>query len=343
MSFERNSEIDAIELFQQIWRQKFFIIAISAAVSMAAAAYAFLSMPIYEARATVLPPQISDIAALNEARSAAKLNVYKPGDIYNIYKSYLQSEKVKREIFESLYLPSMDGTKGERGGERLWNHFRKLVSVQSPDQKNRPELFEITFQHEEPSTAADWLAQYLASASENTRTELQKDLQAEISIRVKSLEQEIALLKSVTQKEREDRIVRLREALTVAESLGIDAPQRASGKDSSGELVDIFTDGAMAYLRGAKSIRAELVVLESRKDDAPFVTGLRDLERQLVLLKEVKVSPDQVVVYSPDANVEVPENPVKPRRLLIVSLGLVLGAMVGVFLALIRILVMRNR
>ncbi|RFQ16273.1 chain-length determining protein, partial [Pseudomonas sp. ATCC 13867] len=119
-------------------------------------------------------------------------------------------------------------------------------------------------------------------------------------------------------------------------------PQVTAGKTSSdGDLAE-FMDGNLMYMRGAKAIGAELTVLEQRKNDDPFIPELRGLENQMAFLRGVDVNPDNVSVYTLDSSAEVPQTPIKPKKALIVALGLVLGGMLGVFVAFIRTILLRR-
>ncbi|MBU1444622.1 MAG: chain-length determining protein, partial [Gammaproteobacteria bacterium] len=64
---------------------------------------------------------------------------------------------------------------------------------------------------------------------------------------------------------------------------------------------------------------------------------------QLSFLKTVEVRPENVSVFTLDSVAEVPETPIKPKKSLIVALGIVLGGMLGVFVALIKVLIRRGR
>lgn len=165
----------------------------------------------------------------------------------------------------------------------------------------------------------------------------------EINTRVRSTQSQIAVLRESARKLREDRIARLSEALKVADKVGLQAPQvKASRTSSDGEL-EQFVDGNLMYMRGAKAIRAELDVLQNRKNDDPFIAGLRELENQLDFLAKVSVSPDGVAVFTLDSAAEAAETPIKPKKVVILSLGLVLGGMLGVFIALIRGMLAKRR
>ena len=48
-------EIDLVELFRALWRQKLLIIGVTLIVAVIAAAYAFLATPYYETRTYLRP------------------------------------------------------------------------------------------------------------------------------------------------------------------------------------------------------------------------------------------------------------------------------------------------
>ncbi|MCY1438802.1 G-rich domain on putative tyrosine kinase [compost metagenome] len=97
------------------------------------------------------------------------------------------------------------------------------------------------------------------------------------------------------------------------------------------------------YMRGAKAIRAELQVLQARQSDDPFILELRKLQDRLAFLKGIDVKPDNVAVFTLDSAAEVPETPIKPKKVLIIALGVVLGGMLGVFIALVRYMMRKGQ
>ena len=301
-----------------------------------AAAFAFLTAPTYESRAGVLPPRLSDIAGYNLGRSEAKLERVKVDDVYRVFKRNLFSDALKRELFLKAYLPSLDEDAASGAQDRLWRRFNEQLSIRVPDAKSNPDFFTITLQHEDPQIAAEWANRYVDMAAKKTEADMQSNLLAEIGTKAQAIERQIEVLRAKAESRRLDRVVRLREALQVAEAVGADAPQVITGKTSSdGELAE-FMDGSLMYMRGAKAVRAELAVLEKREDDAPFIPELRGLESQLEFLRKIDIDPDNVQVFTLDSAAEEPQTPIKPKKALILVLGLVLGGMHGVFVVLIR-------
>ncbi len=332
-----SDEIDLLELFQNLWQQKGLILIFTVLALTSAAAFAFLSPPEYEAKAGVLPPQLSDIAGYNLGRGEVKLSQFSVSDVYAVFKSHLLSESLKRSFFRDVYIPSLAEDKRSGAQDKLWMEFNdKVLTVKASDVKNRSGFYEVIILNESSELAAKWANRYVAMAAERTERGMQENVLTEIAARVKVLEGQIDALRTTAKKRREDRIVRLREALVVGEAVGMDAPQVVAGKISSDGDLAQFIDGNLMYMRGAKAIRAELSVLEKRENDDPFISELRGLENQLSFLSLLRIDPENTSVVTLDGSAEVPETPVKPRKVIILASSIIVGGMLGVFIALIR-------
>ncbi len=331
-----SDEIDLFELAQNLWKQKLLIIGVTLMVTALAAAYAFLSAPVYESKSSILPPRLADIAGYNLGRSEVELPEFTIKKVYSIFSLNIRSEGLRREFFENVYLPTEADSRGVKVKDALWDRFKKELIVTNPDLKVTPDRFEVTVQSVDANRAAEWANMYVERVANKTRQDMADTVSTEISTQVRSKQSRIAVLRESAKKLREDRIARLSEALKVADKVGLQAPQvKASRTSSDGEL-EQFVDGNLMYMRGAKAIRAELDVLQNRKDDDPFIVGLRELENQLDFLAKVSVSPDNVKVFTLDSAAQVAETPIKPKKVLIIALGIMLGGMLGVLIALIR-------
>jgi len=88
-------------------------------------------------------------------------------------------------------------------------------------------------------------------------------------------------------------------------------------------------------LKALKSNK-EVGVLQQRTNDDPFISGLRDLQEELTRLQSVKIDESGLHAATIDRKAYAPEHRIKPKRKLIVVLGMVLGFMLGIFLAFFR-------
>ena len=73
--------------------------------------------------------------------------------------------------------------------------------------------------------------------------------------------------------------------------------------------------------------------LKARSNDDAFISPLRDKEYELAWLESISINPLTVTTARVDQAAYPPKRPIKPRRKLIVVLGLMLGLMLGVFVA----------
>jgi len=78
----------------------------------------------------------------------------------------------------------------------------------------------------------------------------------------------------------------------------------------------------------------EVEQLKSRKSDDPFIDDLRDKESELAYLELISIDPKTVKTALIDQAAFPSKQRIKPRRKLIVGIGLVLGLMLGIFGAL---------
>ena len=338
-----SDEIDLFELVQNLWKQKLLISLVTLVVTALAAVYAFLSAPVYESKSSILPPRSADVAEYNLGRAEAGLAEFTPASVYSIFTQNLRSQGLRREFFEKIYLPSESENRGAINKDQLWERFNKKVSINNPDIKNIPERFEVVAENVGASLAAEWVSVYSDLAAKKTKEDIADSVAKEINTRVESIQGHIAVLRESARKLREDRIARLKEALIVADKVGLQKPQVKSSRTASDGELEQFVDGNLMYMRGAKAIRAELDVLQNRKNDDPFIGGLRELENQLDFLARVSINPDGVAVFTLDSAAQVPETPIKPKKALILALGLVLGGVLGVFIALIRSMLVKRR
>jgi len=90
-------------------------------------------------------------------------------------------------------------------------------------------------------------------------------------------------------------------------------------------------------------LRAEIKVLGNRKNDAPFIEGLRDLEEGAAALAKIKIDAQAVKPVFIDQQAFVPKYPVKPSKVLILVLFSLFGMMLGVVITFIRCVTLENK
>ncbi|MDD1976837.1 LPS O-antigen chain length determinant protein WzzB [Pseudomonas tussilaginis] len=329
-----DDEIDLFELLGVLWRQKLLIILTAAIVTGGAVAYALLATPIYEAKVVVQPPSQSNISQLNYGRGGdSGLAVLSVKDVYDVYLRNLQSESLKREFFRKVYLPSLPENQRQGSQDELYSRLNSTLTI-AVASKNSPSRYHVMATLPDAEKAAQWVVQYVQMAGDHAKREVIKDVRGDVMVKASNLEQQIAAARESTRKQREDQIVQLTEALKVAESIGLEKPPIISNNLSS-ELTAAM-DGSLTYMRGSKALRAEIDNLRSRSSDDPFIDNLRVRQEVMAFYRTLEIDPGVIEVYRQDGAIELPDKPVKPKRLMIVVLGGLVGLMLGLAMALIR-------
>lgn len=188
------------------------------------------------------------------------------------------------------------------------------------------------------------------------------------------LEDELAAIRLTLATQRENRIKQLDEAIAIAVSLGIKKPSTPSslseGTRVSGSVIktEVNNQNIPLYFMGSDALSAEkqtllqrenddftsgriveieqelkllehnrqIEVLQSRENEDLFLNELADKQKEMTRLKNLKLDMDKLALVSLDQLATQPSRAVKPKKVMIVAVGIVLGGMLGLFAALLR-------
>lgn len=332
-------EVDLSALVHGLWAQKWLIFSVALLVIIGATAYAFLSKPIYEAKLYIMPPTQNGIAELNYGRGKnTELDPYSIKDVYDVFIRNLQGESLRQTFFNEVYLPSLSESQRQGPVDRLYERFSRELVIRVAG-KDTPDRFSITVQGDDAIRTTEWAKAYVQRANDSAENELIKNVTTEAQVRARNLEQRIISMRANAQRVREDRIQQLREALKVAESIGLKTPVVNS---SAAVDITVETGNRMDYQRGSKALTAEVQALESRVSDDAFIEDLRPLQMRYNFYKQLNIDAERINIYRQDGSVEVPESPIKPKRSVIIVLGVLAGLGLGGFIALIRFVFTRG-
>lgn len=325
-----SDEIDLRELALSLWASRLLICAVTLAVALAAAAYAFLSPAIYQSSVQTLPPPASALANYNagsQLQKASPLPALTPQIAYQTFIRHLSSDSIRMKFFDDVYLPANTSDASEAQRDALWRRMTNEIVVTPP--KQGMDVASLTVEGENPTIVADWANQYVQEAITAAREELIGNLTSAVDVAKHVTSEQIKALRTVAATTRKAREARLDDALKIAESIKLEDPPQ------SGNLITSYSNDN-TYLRGARAIRAEIERLRSRDSDDPYIEELPDLLKQEALLSSIDLNPESLAVAAIDRSALVPEDPIKPKKALILALGIVLGGMLGVFAALAR-------
>lgn len=359
---EQRDEVSLFDLWNILAEQRKVIFIVFTACVCVGLAYALLAKPVYKAEAFLLPPSQKDIQALNvgEAGEAGRVRRvvgvvgvdevggvggvdYTPALVYELFVRELKSRSNRRLFFDENNIAvelGFDAQKSNGLDDFFGSEFNDKVKVQVGKGIDK-EFISLTLETYSAENAAKWVNGIISSASQSVSKRLVSDVKFKITLSRAALEDTISGKKTVAEQRRKDRVVKLEEAITIAEKMNND--ERVARSTGRYGTVLASTEDVPLYMMSLDALRAEILVLEKRKDDAPFIKGLRDLQEHLARLEHMmKMDVSNVKPVFIDQVAVAPRSPVKPKKRLIVVLSGVLGLMLGVFGAFIRHVVLRH-
>lgn len=207
------------------------------------------------------------------------------------------------------------------------------------------------------------------------------ELQEADNLKRAELQDELKALRQQLKTHRDNRIAQLNEAIRIAKALDIVKPTTPSalgevGREAQGSIIrtEVNNQQIPLYFMGSEALEAERAALHQRRSDdftepriAQIAKELKLLEsnRQVEILtkrenedlflkdlaiwreeaarlRSLQVDASNLKLVSIDQLAVEPLRPIKPKKALILALGLVLGGMLGLFIALIRNMVRRK-
>lgn len=408
---EIGDEIDLMELFSELWRQRWMVVQVAGGIFLLALLYVFFGPKSYEVDAGVLPPDVSAMAAL----SAPGVEPVSPDSVYNVFVENLISPDVYLQVANQTdgglksYFYDDEGV----SNTDVLKDIKDSISIDLPKEpKNKllvdnAKLTRFSFMAADPKISYAFVNNVVKAADAMTVAKIRNDILAELNRDIGNKQKEFALkdqalneekeseierlleqdrkniseiddqinsLKEKAQADRESRIVRLTESLGIAKKLGIKTPVNPSDYQKTAlqanAKIDVASSEPSGYWLGTKILSAEIAALRSRKDDAAYVSELTDLRKKLKLLatnervnmlksrknnlpfsedlrtlnseiETLKVAVAKIMkakfdVFKYTEKPIIPSRPVKPKKLLVLFLALVLGVIVGIAAALLR-------
>lgn len=252
-----SNEIDLFELIESVWKEKILIVIITAIVTSLAVTYALLATPIYQASTVFYQPSASAIQSYNLGRKEAELTEFTISDIYRVFLTNLNSQQLRNDFLENVYLPSLSTKEQQAPRSALLAGLNNSLSIRQSNPKENKNEYQISVNHKDAQKAAEWANLYLQKAVSLSKKELKKDINSEMNTRKKSIQLKVDNLLTQARAERQDEIVRLKEALSIAKAIGLENPSLPTGKST--EEGANYVDRNLAYMRGSKALESQIL------------------------------------------------------------------------------------
>ncbi|SDH17609.1 LPS O-antigen chain length determinant protein, WzzB/FepE family [Pseudomonas benzenivorans] len=213
-----------------------------------------------------------------------------------------------------------------------------------------------------------------ASYEAGKEAKIAKLLEAD-SLKRAELQDELKALRQQLKTRRDNRIVQLDEAIHIARSLGIGKPTTPSAlgegeRAAQGNMIrtEVNNQQIPLYFMGSEALEAErntllqrrsddftepriaqiakelqlltqnrqIEVLNKRENEDLFLKDLAAWREESARLRNLQFDVAGLKLVTIDQAALEPLKPIRPKKVLILALGLVLGGMLGLFIALLR-------
>jgi chain length determinant protein (polysaccharide antigen chain regulator) len=325
-------EISLFELWRILVRQWKVVGVIAALSVLGAVAYVLLATPIYEAEAIVRPPESKYVEILNIPEISTITNA----DIFAKFIGNLKSSSLRQQFFaENPRFSSLLQQFADKKPQFLRDNLPKIRE----GTKTETGLVFLTLQGHDAKLVADWLNGFILLVEKKTTDDFVAGVEAKITNLKKEIENQLQVLRAIAGQRRLDRVVLLEEQIAIARAAKIFDRQLSGYATVESQGVEVAEDTLQRpmYMRGVKELTAEREALEKRKNDEPFIAGLRDkqelLDQLTASLQQFQAAGAIARAVSVDQPAIEDRRPVKPRRMLVLALGVVLGGCIGVFAA----------
>lgn len=206
-----NDEIDLVELFRALWRQRLLIVGVTFAATLIAAAYAFLATPYYQTKTYLRPVPQSMLDQLNET------GIYKltPEDALSRVASGLSSYDKRLDYFLSNQeMFQAIEPKGDSAEQAFADFNEQAFEMLHPDPKkteNRSAYVGLKLTYPKGMEGSAIVNGFVDYVLELERKEIAEDLESLIANRLASLDMNMEAQRANYSASKEAKIATLLE------------------------------------------------------------------------------------------------------------------------------------
>lgn len=357
-NYSQDTEIDLAELIKVIWAKKLWVIISTLVFTFVAGIYAFTAKERWTSTAEIIQPKLSDLgnyfeirreyARINESEfNYANLANHLFGN-FNL-SAYSLDEREKFVKNSSLYQENTKDLDEKQKQVILSKIVNEDFSIVKPDPKKEPDLIgrKISFSATTAGDAQNTLKQFIDFVNTKVINKDVEDFSIGFQERIKDLEYEKSLIENNLAISKTVQLENLDKAYNIAEKAGIkeyskvldnnDINQALAVSDAKVPLSDSkLSDGSYLFMLGEKYLKAQIDVVNQDKLIYPpryyqISQKLKELSLLFESLKKVNAN-----AFSYLASPDQPITKDKPKRLLIILIGAVLGLIVGTLFILLK-------
>lgn len=336
----RDDEIDLFDLVDDIKNKWIWVVGSTLTFLLLAIFYCAKSEPLYQVDTVLKHVEPKELAQINQPEFAnIPGHTITPSGAFNRIRSLLVSSSVMGSYYQSLLeeadlklhaLIYDESLSEEQNEADFAERFDIEAAVRNGEEEVVVQSLYITFDLEDAELAAEVLNRYIAFVVMEYTKETKETLEYQTELQMSKWNLEIEKLRTLYTINKERRITNLKEAINIASAIGQKKPVY------SAETVNVGTTPPQ-FMLGETTLRTELQDILNRKsiNEDQYISGLSELLYTMNLSERVDIDWSKVKFIEVDKRAIIPRQPIKPRKSLIIALGIVGGIMFGILAALI--------
>ena len=322
-----DDNINIFEFILSLWENKWIILFVTLIFVIGAYYYYFMQPKIYRAEVFIITPINDKITFLKDTEN----HYFRPNKayIFEKFKKNIKSRRMQKKfVLEKNLINVLDPSSTAEEIE-VFESFSSMINIHSGTD------FSVSLLANDPNLAAETLNSFVKFVNfETVKNELNAS-QAKINQRIRELDNLIQTKRKMAKLRREDQISRFKEAIIIAESLGLEERVETTNiiQSTSSDLNPDFV--TPVYFVGTKALAAEISVLKKRISDDPFIVGFRDLQEELAVLKNYNFANIENIGVKMDQLAYKPKSSIGKSRQQIVLIGLFTGIISSIIIVIL--------
>ena len=362
-SQQYNDEIDLADLVRSLWKGKWLVMGTALATVILALVYLITVPKTYTGTLFIAPISIVDANKYLILNETELLNV-EINQLESLFIENLQAfDGLKKFAEEKKYIKRLENESNLEFTERKERVVREsfILSKQANKKGDIEPKWTMELTTHQPELAIEVLSNALSFSNDNVNIQMQNTFDIQTTIRARNIAMEIEdisiaadVLLAQEKLTTQVRLAFLKEQAIIARAVGIEQNTlTAQTFTTQSALVTNVSQEQPFYLRGYVPIEKEIDILSSRQAPELFIPELASLEKakQELLLDQsvnrakiaIKLTPIGTDTFKAASyDLSAIEFKSQTKTTLILALSLVLGGMLGIFVLLIRNVLVRK-
>ncbi|KGQ65401.1 Wzz [Gallibacterium anatis 7990] len=352
---QTSDEIDLIELLTLLWKKKVIIIATTFICVVIAAIYAFTAKEQWTSKAEVIAPNAVSLNNYLTIRREYARILGSDFDVNSLSNSlfskfnqlmYSLDEREKFLSQSEVYKLESAGKDEEQQREILNKLARENITITKPDAKKDPDAIgiKISFAAEKPALAQDTLKAFIKKISQESLDYNFKSFLISYNEKLTDLRFGLNQIKQNADVQRNIRLENLNRALDTAKRADIKDYSKISGEVENNLLNIIRTDTSIPlsesplsdnpylFILGEKYISAQISTI--KQNDIIYPPKYYQIQEQITqleaLAQKFKEGKLETNAYTYLSSPDYPVVKDKPKRLLILAAGMLIGLILSI-------------